>query len=68
MAPTRVGINAATTLPKMIRLKRNTIGIEIDSARAMSSVTVSLTSPNTAQGPATWVVSPSASKESLTSS
>ena len=37
-APTRVGINAATRLPKMSRLKMNTIGIEIDSARAMSSV------------------------------
>ena len=67
-APTRVGMNAATTLPKMIRLKMNTIGIEIDSARAMSSVTVSLTSPNTAHWPATCVVRPSASKQSLTSS
>ena len=42
--PTRTGISAATTLPKMIRDSSSTNGIEIDSACARSSDTVSFTS------------------------
>ena len=62
------GMNAATTLPKITKHKRKTIGIDSDSARAMSALTVSLTSPNTAHCPATFVVSPTASRVGSTSS
>ncbi len=58
MPPTRVGISAETRLPKMSRLSRNTMGSEIDSARAMSLETCSLTSPKTAQRPPMLVLRP----------
>ena len=45
--PTIVGISAAATLPKMIRLRISTIGIAMVSARAMSSLTWVLTSSKT---------------------
>ena len=68
MMPTMVGIRAAATLPKMIRLRISTIGIAMVSARAMSSLTWVLTSSKTTYWPATWVSSPAASRSSLTSS
>ena len=43
-SPTRAGIEAATRLPKISSARRRTIGIEIDSARARSSLVISLTS------------------------
>ena len=43
-SPTRAGIEAATRLPKISSARRSTIGIEIDSARARSSLVISLTS------------------------
>ena len=42
--PTRAGIEAATRLPKIRRASSTTIGSEIDSARARSSLVISLTS------------------------
>ena len=42
--PTRAGIDAATRLPKISSASRSTTGIEIDSARARSSLVISLTS------------------------
>ncbi len=68
IAPTSVGINAATTLPKMSRLSRKTIGMLRLSARAMSSDTCSLTSPKTAHSPPMLVVRPGASSSSATAS
>ena len=44
MAPTTAGIRAATTDPKISRDRITTSGSESDSARARSSLTVSLTS------------------------
>ena len=43
-SPTRAGIDAATTLPKISSASRITIGIEISSARSRSSEVISLTS------------------------
>ena len=68
MPPTRVGISADTRLPKISRLSRKTIGSEIDSARAMSLETCSLTSPKTAQRPPTLVLRPGADRSSFTAS
>ncbi len=42
--PTRVGITAAAMLPKIRKLKMNTNGSEIVSARVMSTLTWELTS------------------------
>ncbi len=42
--PTSAGIEAATTLPKISRASRITIGIESSSARSRSSEVISLTS------------------------
>ena len=56
--PTRAGMDAATRLPKMSRASTRTIGIEIVSARARSSLVISLTSSKTANAPATSVSTP----------
>ena len=56
--PTRAGIDAATRLPKISRARRMTIGIEMVSARARSSLVISLTSSKTANAPAMSVSTP----------
>ena len=53
--PTRAGIEAATRLPKIRKASTSTMGIEIVSARARSSLVISLTSSKTAKAPAMLV-------------